>query len=169
MATIETGYFYWFLRLPGPANMGHMAWGLKFNENNYLFGSIENQGGDPFLSRKKDNDYWYAWASSESHMLSVMRSPTAVVAPMIDRNDVAPYTYYKRQMQLDADSNAAERESRDPRWNGYAVAVGNCLDNAIMIANRYGIDNGDWVRHSGIVSPVRYFNDFLDGIEQHTL
>jgi hypothetical protein len=146
-----------------------MGWGLRFSNTRYLFGSIENQGGSMFVSRKKDNDYWYAWTDSEAHMLSVMRSPTATAAPLIGRDDVGGYTFYKRQTVFDADSNAAEREAMDPRWNGYAVAVGNCLDNAVMIANRYGIDNGDWIRHSGIVSPVRYFNDFLDGIEQHTL
>lgn len=169
MATIPQGRFYWFLRLPGPVKQGHMGWGFKFNDDSYLMGSIENQGGNPVVGQKNDNDYWYAWAGSENHMLSVMREPTDVVGPMIDRPNVDGYTYYKIQPKPHAFPNFAEDEAAKARWFGYSVAVGNCLDNAIMIANAYGVSNEDYLRHWGPVSPRMYFNRFLSSLTKYEL
>lgn len=160
----EFGYFYWFLRLPGPMGMGHMGWGLQLAKDYFLHGSLENTGGDAHVPQSGDSDYWMLRSASEAEMIHTMCNPHPHVTREIDRDDLSPYTHYKKQFVDNPDPKAAFMEATDVRWNGYVVVGANCLDNSIMVANAYGARNRDWARHVDvrIASPKVYWDNYLE-------
>lgn len=144
MATLENGNFYFFLRLPGPLQLGHMGWGLQFSANRWFFGSLENQGGSASVGRNGDNDYWWAWGDSEQHMISEMRTLTSA-ARLTERERIDSYTYYKKIPVATAKPNDAELAAMGQ--SGYGLTFNNCLDNAAKVGDSYGVPVWSWTRH----------------------
>lgn len=144
MATLANGNYYFFLRLPGPLQMGHMGWGLQFSSDRWLFGSLENQGGSASVGANGDNDYWWAWGNSEAHMLSEMRTMESAKR-LCDREEMDGYTYYKKISVRNADPNAAETAALGQ--SGYGLTFNNCLDNAARVGDAYGAGVWSWARH----------------------
>ncbi len=159
MAILESGNFYYFLRVPGPFGLGHMGWGLQFSPDRWLFGSLENTGGSITVGPNGQNDYWWAWAGSEEHMFSEMRTMTAA-ARLTGLERLDSYTYYKRLAVRNSEPNSAERVALGQ--SGYRVTFNNCLDNAARVGDAYGVRVWSWSRHIPAavninISPRAYF------------
>lgn len=144
MATLDQGYFYFFLRVPGPFQMGHMGWGLQFSANRWFFGSLENINGQMSVGENGDNDYWWAYGDSEAHMLTEMRTLDAAER-LTNRPNIDAYSYYKKIPVTNAKPNDAEDAARGQ--SGYGLTFNNCLDNAVRVGDAYGVPVWSWTRH----------------------
>jgi hypothetical protein len=144
MATLENGNFYFFLREPGPFGLGHMGWGFQFSSSRWLFGSVENQGGSFHVGGNGDNDYWWAWGDSEAQMLQEMKHMDTAER-LTNREHHAAYTWYKKIPVRAAKPNDAEDAALGQ--SGYFAAFNNCLDNAVHVADAYGVRAWSWARH----------------------
>jgi hypothetical protein len=155
-AGLQNGSFYYFLRLPGPANLGHMGWGFQLSEDRWCFGALENTGSQPVV-RNGDNDYWLTTADSEAEMFCEMR--TAITASRLCGKEISPYTCYKQILVERPDPSEAEAVARS--HTGYDMIGNNCLDNAVRISDAYGVRVWSWLRHTLDAAPADYFDDVL--------
>lgn len=186
-ATLPNGSFYYFLRLPGPAGLGHMGWGFETAVElrtcapqagpslvdqpvmsaaptytpQWYFGSLENTGGSGLVmpdAESNENDYWTSVADSEAQMLYEMR--TMETATLLLGKGMTGYSSYKKIPVSNADPVAAEALAA--QWAGYLVTFNNCLDNAAKIGDAYRVPVWSWSRHvSQNLAPRRYFFDTL--------
>lgn len=178
--TYTPGYFYWFVRLPGPMNMGHMGWGFKGGDGvSYHCGSLENVSGWAIRGGSRYGDNW------GGYWKGVVRGEEALTREMIrldiaeralDLRNMSPYTYYKKTLVAEPNVGKAVEEAQ--KWasgsvwgfgTSYSVIAQNCLDNAREIALAYGVDRDLFPIRTGAdaIQPIGFFN-YLPG-EQVTL
>lgn len=168
MTELASGNYYYFLREPGPFGLGHMGWGLQYAESRWLVGSLENVGGSPTVDAGGDNDYWMTFVDSEAQMLHEMRT-METAARLCDRESMTGYTFYKKIPVTNARPDEALRVAE--AQTGYGAIGNNCLDNAALVGDAYGVPVWSWSRHIGVagglvtgalnVAPKRYFFDTL--------
>jgi hypothetical protein len=163
MTELTNGNYYYFLREPGPFGLGHMGWGLSAGNSRWLYGALENVGGQPAVLTG-DNDNWFAWADSEAEMLHEMRT-METASRLCDRPAMDGYTFYKRILVNHPTPEAAEEVARG-QW-GYGALINNCLDIAARIGDAYGVPVWSWSRHLGGLATIQ--NMAPKGYFYHTL
>ena len=170
MTELANGNYYYFLREPGPMGLGHMGWGLQYAEDRWLVGALENAGGSALVGPGGDNDYWMAFVDSEAQMLYEMRT-METAARLCGYETMSGYTFYKKIPVTNAKPDDAQRVAEAQAQAGYFAVGNNCLDNAAVVGDAYGVPVWSWSRHIGLAgglltgalnfSPKRYFFDTL--------
>ena len=130
MDNFMKGLAYVFLRKDGAPLVrgwaGHVGWGFLVNEEGaLLFGSTENDSGQPYLPPGSNNGWWSQRASSEAEMIEVIA----------ERN----YDAYKVATVRNCDPKGAELTAIETGTRGYIGTWNNCLDHTWDILAAYGV------------------------------
>lgn len=118
---------YVFVRPDGASGFGHVGFGFRAtNSGKWLFGSVENSKGFPFLSAGDPNDFWWK-SGNEEQMIQEMKSRGYT-------NSLIGAMYGPVPNAAAAADYAAGAGSR-----GYSVVGNNCADNVFNVLSLYGI------------------------------
>ena len=150
----------------GDAALGHVGWAFQFNDSgSHYIGSMENLSGSPVTRGKARVDAGYWFGARTGGRESVLREmATCQMAeeqlgfaarqrssgrPNDLTNHIQPYDQWKVCYVEKPDPNKALRRAQ--QWgNGgvagitYSALMQNCLDNAVTIAQDYGVRNLPW-------------------------
>lgn len=133
------GAAYVFINFEQAMQLGHVGWGFKVEENQYLFGSTDHLWNRkyPFwhpielfkymdVPPGENNDYW-SELGTEDDMLRMMRSGPHV-----------RYHSYKRIPVVNPDAVAAVNFAENMRDIGWNLAQNNCVHQSNAVLTKYG-------------------------------
>jgi hypothetical protein len=117
----------------------HVGFGIEVAPNTYVFGSVEDTSGNPFVPAGDDNQFWMS-SGNQMQMLAAFLNPRATQFHGAMKAD--PYDLYRYTNVANPSVCAAVHAAENLYNVGYNIYKKNCLDAVYAVLQAYGINFG---------------------------